>query len=271
MKTTNSFTESTIHTLEGRCLPAEFKDLSSPPQKLFYKGRLSLLDNAHKIAIVGTRKPNPYTKTFIATLASKVSYSGGVVVSGGALGVDILAHTNAFPHTIMFSPSSLEILYPKSNAGMISKMMEQALVLSEYEKDYMPHKYSFLDRNRLVIALAQAVIIPQADLYSGSMQSAKIALELGRPIYVLPHRIGESEGTNTLLKQNLARAIYSVDEFIKSLFDNPEQRQETDEILEFCALAPSFEEALEKFGSVIYEYELEGKIIREAGIIRPRF
>lgn len=270
MKMTNSPTDSQIHSLEDKHLPTEFKNLSNPPQKLFYKGHLNLLNNTHKIAIVGTRKPNPYTKTFVATLASKISYSGGVVVSGGALGVDILAHTNAFPHTIMFSPSSLEILYPKSNAGMITKMMEHALVLSEYEKDYMPHKYSFLDRNRLVIALSQVVIIPQADLYSGSMQSAKIALELGKPIYVLPHRMGESEGTNTLLKQNQAHAIYNIDEFIKSLFGNPEQ-QESDEILKFCALAPSFEEALEKFGGIIYEYELEGKIIREAGIIRPRF
>lgn len=277
MKMTNNPTKSPIHALEGKHLPTEFGNLSNPPQKLFYKGHLNLLKNTHKIAIVGTRKPNPYTRTFVATLANKISSSGGVVVSGGALGVDILAHTNAFPNTIMLSPSSLEILYPKSNAGMITRMMEHALVLSEYERNYMPHKYSFLDRNRLVIALAQAVIIPQADLYSGSMQSAKIALELGKSIYVLPHRIGESEGTNTLLKQNQARAIYNIDEFIRSFFDNPKQKsidhtkQEIDEILKFCALAPSFEEALEKFGSIIYEYELEGKIIREAGIIRPIF
>lgn len=255
------------YILTSADLPPELLCLSNPPQKLFYKGHLKLLSNPHKIAIVGTRKPNPYTKAFVANLANKIATHKGLVISGGALGVDIIAHSNALPNTIMFSPSSLEILYPKSNASLITKMMEHSLVCSEYEHNYMPHRYSFLERNRLVIAMSKAIIIPQADLYSGSMQSASIALELGKPLYVLPHRIGESEGTNSLLAQNKARAIYHLDSFIESIFDTAIQKED-DEILNFCALHPSFEEAVEKFGNAIYEYELEGKIIRESGIIR---
>ncbi|MCX2717119.1 DNA-processing protein DprA [Helicobacter sp. MIT 21-1697] len=254
-------------------LPKAFEILTNPPQKLFYRGKnaaiSTLLECEHKIAIVGTRKPNPYTKSFVATLANKIAHNNGVVVSGGALGVDIIAHTHAYPRTIMFSPASLEILYPKSNADMISKMMQECLVLSEYEKEYMPHKYSFLERNRLVIALSDKVIIPQADKQSGSMQSARIALELGKPLFVLPHRVGESEGTNALLASGEAQAIYDVNAFIESIFGAQSIiRDEDDEILRFCANNPSFEEAYERFGAKIYEYELEGKIIRESSFIR---
>ena len=256
--------------LSLRSLPKAFEILPNPPKKLFYCGKneviSTLLDCEHKIAIVGTRKPNPYTKSFVATLASKIAQNNGVVISGGALGVDIIAHTHAYPRTIMFSPASLEILYPKSNAEMIQKMMKEGLVLSEYVKEYMRHKYSFLERNRLVIALSDKVIIPQADKQSGSMQSARIALELGKPIFVLPHRIGESEGTNALLSTGEAQAIYDVNAFIESTFGT--KIREDDEVLLFCANNPSFEEAYERFGAKIYEYEFEGKIIRESSFVR---
>ncbi|MDN2913438.1 DNA-processing protein DprA, partial [Campylobacter jejuni] len=73
--------------------------------------------------------------------------------------------------------------------------------------DYLPKNYDFLLRNRLVIALSKAVVVAQADIKSGSMQSAKLALELNKPLYVLPQRLGESTATNLLLKENKAKLI----------------------------------------------------------------
>ena len=254
---------ASFECLQNDRLPRALATLDNPPERLFYRGDLTLLQSAHKIAIVGTRKPNPYTKAFVAQIASKIARYGGIVVSGGALGVDIIAHAHAQPRTIMFSPSSLDILYPKSNAQLISQMMSQALVLSEYEREYMPHRYSFLERNRLVIAMSEVVIIPQADLYSGSMQSARLALELGKPLFVLPHRIGESEGTNSLLQSSKARAIYHIDGFIEEILGK--EIGARDEVLDFIALNPSIEAGLERFGALLYEYELEGKIRREGG------
>ena len=110
------------------------------------------------------------------------------------------------------------------------------------------------------------MIIPQADLLSGSMESAKLALELGKPIYVLPHRLGESEGTNSLLSEGKAKAIYSPNEWIEEWFGGLFVPQ-SDEVLEFCERMPSFEEAYERFGEKIYEYELEGKIQRKNGVV----
>lgn len=266
--------DSMIKELAYEDLPKALHSLSKPPSKLFYRGDRErfneLLCAKPKIAIVGTRKPNPYTKSFVATLSAQIAKHNGVVVSGGALGVDIIAHTHAFPRTIMFSPASLEISYPKSNAKMIEKMMKEALVMSEYQKGYMPHRFSFLERNRLVVGLSDYVIIPQADLQSGSMQSARFALTTAKPLFVLPHRIGESEGTNKLLAEGKAQAIYDISVFIESIFGDSynEDIGTNDEVLSFCAKNPRFEEAYARFGEILYEYELMGKLIRESGIIR---
>lgn len=255
--------------------------LKKPPKHLFYKGNLDLLDS-FKVAIVGTRAPNPYTKMLTSQLASKIA-KYAVVVSGGALGVDIIAHQGAFPRTIMISPSSLDILYPRENAKFIQKIAESALILSEYEQNYMPHRHSFLERNRLVVALSDIVILPQGDLKSGTNSSANYALNFGKPIFTLPHRYNESTLTNALLAKGQAKAIYNIDDFLRE--NIPQNLQncedfaqdcanakgaESDEILEFCAKCPSFEEAFAKFGDKILEYEFEGLLVREGNAVRAK-
>ncbi len=256
--------QATPQILES--IPPSLLALPKPPKTLFYLGDVNLLSAPIKIAIVGTRHPNPYVKQFCAILASKIAKAGGVVVSGGALGVDIIAHANALPRTIMLSPSSLEIIYPKTNKVIIQAMMNQSLVLSEYERGYMPKAHSFLERNRLVVGISDMIIIPQADLESGSMCSARFCLESHKPLFVLPHRINESLGTQSLLAKGQAQCIYDVEAFITQVFGR--QAEEYDEVLEFCKNAPRFEEALQKFGDRIFEYELEGKIMRENGVVR---
>lgn len=247
-------------------LPPALLAISNPPKQLFYDGNLGLLDSPIKVAIVGSRAPNPYTKQVCATLSASIAKAGGVVVSGGALGVDIIAHTNALPNTIMFSPSSLDITYPKANQTIIERIRREALILSEYESPYTPHQHSFLERNRLVVGISDIVIIPQADMRSGSLQSARLCIESNKPLFVLPHRINESLGTQNLLLAGKAQCIYDIDAFVSDIFGV--QDKSDDEVLAFCQNAPSFELAYEKFGDTILEYELEGKIVRENGIVR---
>lgn len=252
----------------------EFKDLKDnlsklkkPPKKLFYKGNPKLL-NSFKIAIVGTRNPNQYTRILTANLTKELS-KYAVIVSGGAIGIDCIAHSNAFPNTIMISPSSLDIIYPNENTKLIQNIADSALIISEYEKDYHPHRYSFLERNRIVIAMSDIVILPQGDINSGTSTSAKYALELQKPIFTIPQRYNESSLTNSLLAQNKAKAIYDIDDFIKcNLNAINEQHTQSDEILEFCKDSPSFEETLAKFGNKILEYELLGLLKREGTRIK---
>ncbi|MDO7252390.1 DNA-processing protein DprA [Helicobacter cappadocius] len=249
-------------------MPEAFKKLKKTPKNIYYTGNIKLLDAALKIAIVGTRRPSTYTKNFTLTIAKKISQNKAVVVSGGALGVDIVSQNAALPNTIMISPSSIDIIYPSANAAIINKIAEQGLILSEYEKEYMPRDYSFIERNRLVIALSDFVIIPEASMASGSMQSAKIAKDLNKPIFVFPQRLDESSGTNYLLQNSLAQVIYDIDGFIKMIFGDNVNNTQNDEILLFCKNMPTFEEAYLQYGERVLEYELEGKLIRENGLLR---
>lgn len=246
----------------------EFKKLKTPPKEIFYRGDLKLLEN-RKIAIVGTRKPINYTKNQIIELSKKLSKIGITIVSGSAMGVDIIAQREAYPNTISIMPVGLDKIYPKVNEKLIQSIYDNSLALSEYSDGFSATKWSFVQRNRLVVALSDILIVAEADLKSGSLTSVKVAKELKKEIYVLPHRLNESLGTNELLKKNQAKAIFDIDDFVNSLADKIEIEQKSkDEVLEFCYKNPIYEEAFQKFGDKLFEYELEGKITIENNFVR---
>ncbi len=238
-------------------LPNELNSLKNPPKELYYIGNIALLKKK-KISIVGTRKPINYTKEMTYKLSSSLSKAGFCIVSGAAMGVDAIAHKASFPNTIAIMPNSLDIIYPKINQTLIKSIYKDALALSEYKSETKATKYSFVIRNRIVVALGDFLIITEADENSGSLRSAQIASKLGKQIYVLSHRVNESKGTQQLLKLNLAKPIYDVDEFISKFVDHVDQSG--DKFLEFCKNSPTLKEALLKYGDMVYEYELDGKI-----------
>ena len=213
---------------------------------LFCKGNLELL-NKPKIAIVGSRKASKYTKEITYLLAKKLSKKF-VIISGGALGVDTEAHKGAFPNTILVSPASLDLIYPKSNENLIKNIYKEALAISEYEKNYKPYKHTFLERNRIIVALSEFVIITEANIKSGSMRSFEWAKEYNKKVYVIPHRLNESSGTRYLAQTNQAEVIWDIDEFCENLGINSEEK-----IL-------SLNEAIKTYGSQLYEMELNGEI-----------
>lgn len=225
------------------------------------------MDSNVIVAIIGSRSPNPYAKAMTAQISSQLSQAGAVILSGGALGIDITAHQHSLPSTIMVSPTSLDRIYPPSNAKIIQQIAQNSLILSEYEKDYSPYAHSFLLRNRIIIALSDCIIIPYADPKSGSLNSANVAIKLNKRLFTIPHRLGESQATNALVSAKKMEVIYQIDTLIQDL---GLRTQKNDEILDFCSLAPSFDEAFLKFGEKILEYELEGKIVRENGFIRVK-
>jgi DNA processing protein len=237
-------------------IPKSLLEIKKPPKELYYVGDLSLL-NKRLVTIVGTRRPSNYTKTYTAKLAKELSKVGVCIVSGGAMGVDAIAHQNAFPNTIAILANSLDYFYPAINQKLLSNIYKNALALSEYEKEFRARPYSFVHRNRLVVGLGECLIITEADEDSGSLRSAEFALEQGKKIYVLPHRLDESKGTQSLVKQGLAEPIYDIFTFI-SQFGNIIKNN--DELIEYCSNIPSLDDALKRFGNKLYEYELEGRI-----------
>ncbi|GAB6045194.1 DNA-processing protein DprA [Caminibacter profundus] len=214
--------------------------------KLFYKGNIELIKKP-KIAIVGTRKPTKYSKEITYLLAKKLSKKF-VIISGGALGIDTEAHKGAFPNTIFVSPSSLDIIYPKANESLIKSIEKEALAISEYEKNFSPKKYTFIERNRIIVYLSEFVIIPEANLKSGSMRSFEWAEKFNKKVFVIPQRLNESSGTNYLAKRKLAEVIWDIDEFCESLGINSNEK------------IISLNEALKTYGSLLYEMELNGEV-----------
>jgi len=228
------------------------------PDELFYTGNLTLLKK-EKISIVGTRRPSSYTKLQTARIATELSKRGVCIVSGVAMGVDTIAHKNAqIKNTIAVVANGLDIRYPSINRAMIKEIESEGLVLSQFKEGFRATPWSFVVRNEIVVSLGDILIVAEADLKSGSMRSVDYALKMEKKIFVLPHRIGESEGTSYLLKNNLATAIYDIDDFVAKFGSTC--KVEYNDFIEFCKLNPTYEEAINRYGDKVLEYELDGKI-----------
>ncbi len=241
----------------------ELKDLKL--EKLYYIGNKELLKKP-KISIVGSRRPLNYTKEFTFKLANELSKRGFVIVSGAAMGVDALSHKGAgSKNTIAVVASGLDIKYPAINRNFIADIEKNGLVISQFEKGFKPTPWSFVVRNKIVVALGEFLIVTQADINSGSMRSVEYALQMGKKIYVLPHRLNESKGTNYLLKENLAEPIYDIEEFANR-FKKIEKNE--DEFIEYLKTSPLYENAIKLYGEKILEAELMGEIeIKDAKVI----
>lgn len=243
----------------------ELKSMQKYPNELYYIGNTQLL-NRKKISIVGTRRPNSYTKEFTYKLASKLSQNGVCIVSGAAMGVDAIAHNSAgFANTIAVVGNGLDIKYPSVNKNLIEQIEKQGLMLSSYKEGEKARNYSFVLRNELVVSLGEKLIVCEADLNSGSLTSVEFALKQNKEIFVLPHRLNESLGTNELIKKGLATAIFDIDEFVESITGIGLFKEFFDEVLEYCKSSPNYDEAIAKYPNQILEYELDGKIRIENG------
>ena len=244
----------------------ELMSMKKYPNELFFIGNCDLLKK-RRIAIIGTRRPNSYTKEFTYKLASKLSNAGICIISGAAMGVDSIAHQGATANnTIAVVANGLDIRYPSVNKNLIIDIEKNGLMLSAYKEREKAKNYTFVLRNEIVVALSEFLIVTEADIDSGSLTSVNYALKMGKPVYTIPHRINESLGTQELIKKGLVKVIYDIDEFIYSICGTKNESIK-DEVLLFCKNNPSYESAIEKFADRIFEYELEGKIKIENGKI----
>lgn len=243
-----------------------YEGMKNTPSFLSYIGNIDLLHKP-KIAIVGSRKPITYTKNLTYELAQKLSYAGLCIVSGGAMGVDALAHQGAgLENTIMVAGTGLDKRYPAINAPLISEIEKRGLVLSQFSEGEPSLKWNFPLRNELIVALGDILIVTQADLKSGTMHSIEFAKSMGKKIFVLPHRLGESEGTSFLLQKGLAEAIYNIDSFVERYAHK--ELTCKDDFLVYCDTQPLYEDAIKKDAQKVFEYECMGKISVINGKIR---
>jgi len=232
-----------------------------------YSGNQDLLKRK-KIAIVGSRKPSKYSKIMIQKLASLLVKQNVCIVSGGAMGIDAVAHNGAgASNTIAVLPCGINVRYPAVNKNLLNNIQKDGLLISQFKVDEKPRNYYFVQRNEVVVSLGEVLIVGEADLNSGSMRSIEFALKMKKKIYVLPQRIGESEATNKLVEENKAEFIYDIEKFVLDFVgkDALHVESKADEFLVYCSKNPSYDEVLAKYPSRVFEAELNGEISVENG------
>ncbi len=193
--------------LGGRHFPEPLRAIDTPPQQLFWTGRPppEWLDKP-RVGVVGSRKLTPYGRLVTEKIVSELAGRGVVIISGLAYGVDITAHRatlGAGGTTVAVLPSSLGQIYPAAHLNTAKQITERGTLLSEYpEGSPIAWKSNFIARNRLVSGLVDVLLITEAAINSGSLHTARFALEQGKTVMAVPGNITSpiSEGCNNLIK-----------------------------------------------------------------------
>ncbi len=189
------------------------------PRSLYYIGNLPQ-QRVPTIAIVGTRKPTPYGVEVTRKLAGDLASRGIVVVSGLALGTDAIAHRaalDAHGTTIAVLAGGLSRITPMTNRQIGEDIIATGgAILSEYEPHEPPYLSRFLERNRIVSGISDAVLITEASSRSGTLNTARNALEQGKEVFVVPGNITspQSAGCNALLRQG-ATPVTKVEDILE--------------------------------------------------------
>lgn len=195
-----------IIRISGNKLPDKLKLLADPPGRLSTIGDLDELLKLPILGIVGARKASSYGRSITESMAEETARAGICIVSGLALGIDSIAHKAALAargKTIAVLPSGLKQIYPASHRELARSIADKAgVLLSEYEDDFRPRRESFIQRNRIIAALSDALLVTEAAERSGSLYTANFALELGKTVMAVPGNITSpySAGTNNLIK-----------------------------------------------------------------------
>jgi DNA processing protein len=197
--------------------------------RLYFIGELPK-ERVTSVAIVGSRKPTHYGQEVAHRLAYELARRGVVIISGLALGLDAVAHKGALEAkgtALAVLAGGLDYLHPVSNRQLAEGILENGgAILSEYAPGVSPHKSHFIARNRIVSGLADALIVVEAAVRSGTLHTAGFAAEQGKEVFAVPGNITSplSVGCNQLIKQG-ATPISSIDDFMKDFFPDTSPKQ----------------------------------------------
>jgi DNA processing protein len=201
--------KSTIYTIQSKTddFPDILRHIPDPPQKLYIRcKRWTAIAEQSTVAVVGSRKATTYGRTVTSDLVRTLVRNNITVVSGLAYGIDAVAHRAALDNggtTIAVLAGGLDSIYPGTHRSLAEQIIEQGgALISEYPSGTPHYKFNFIARNRLVSGLSQAVLITEAAEKSGTLHTARFALEQGRDVLVVPGNITSpnSVGTNRLME-----------------------------------------------------------------------
>jgi DNA processing protein len=208
-----------VITRDSEAYPEYLREIYDPPGVLYYRGDIKQLQSP-SVSVVGARKPSPYGQAVAEKLASDLAGRGLVVVSGLARGIDSIAHWGALQtgKTTAVVGSGLDTVYPRENRKLLQKVAENGVVITEYPLKSPPLAHHFPLRNRIISGLSLAVVVVEATRKSGTLITARMALEQNREVLAVPGNITSelSRGTNWLIKHG-ARVVENWEDVVDEL------------------------------------------------------
>ena len=195
----------TILSFDDVDYPEKLYEIYDPPAVLYIKGKLPDFGSRLTIAMVGTRKATAYGKRTSHLISGSLAKVGVIIVSGGAVGIDSLSHIGAMEAggtTVCVLGCGINYPYLNENKRMRDDIAATGALISAYPPDYPSAKFTFPERNRIISGLSDGVVVIEAGVKSGSLITARLAMEQGRDVFAVMGNITSpySQGTNALIK-----------------------------------------------------------------------
>ena len=205
--------------------PHNLLNIYDRPAFFYVLGRLDNEDVP--LAIVGSRNASTYGRYTTDRISRELALRGITIVSGMARGIDSCAHRGALAakgRTIAVLGSGLDVIYPPENKKLFDAISSNGAVISEFPLGTQPLSYNFPARNRIISGLSYGVVVVEAGEKSGSLITAKLAMEQGREVFAIPGAIdsASSRGTNSLIKQG-AKLVENIDDILEDILPQLEQ------------------------------------------------
>lgn len=193
-------------TLADPKYPDRLKSINDPPLVLYYQGQLPDFDALPAIGVVGTRKATPFGLEMAQKMGYEIACCGGLVISGGAAGIDTCALHGALAagkSAVAVFGCGLDVIYPPSNRKLFADISRCGCLISEYPPGTPPYKWHFPVRNRILSGLSRGVLVVEAPERSGALITARRAREQGRDVFVVTGNAGTAScsGSNALLRK----------------------------------------------------------------------
>ncbi len=208
-----------IITHKSRSYPRILKLIPDYPLVLTYLGNIDLI-NQKVFGIVGSRNASHMGQSFATKISSELVSYGFVVISGLARGIDTSAHMGAIKSTIAVMAGGIDHIYPQENLNLYQKISDQGLIITENKIGHNPIAIDFRARNRIIAGVALGVCVVEAAKLSGSLVTARFALEYNRDVFAVPGQPLDprSFGTNSLILDG-AYMVNSIEDIIRNLND----------------------------------------------------
>src|SRR5712671_6469343 len=200
--------------------PQTLLQIYDPPVMLYVRGDVQVL-NLPSIGMVGTRRPTLYGTQMAERLGRELAARGLVVVSGLARGIDAISHQGALAvngRAVGILGTGIDVCYPKENRKLYERVLERGAILSEFPLGTHPAPENFPVRNRIVAGMPLGVVVVEGAQYSGSLITARLAMEFGREVFAVPGNVTQpvSFAPNQLIKQG-AKLVTSWEDVVEEL------------------------------------------------------